>query len=157
MARKWLGPPKEPRPRVVPGGTWIQRHPTRYGWDPDVRDLVDRLFREFTDIGINTYAGHPEFDESRSWGDILGYNTQRRSLDVWHAAGRGVPIWPEKGTHIVNYVFNDPRPPWISWVIWQGMIWSRNQGGVWVPYDDDGTGLHFDHPHFTMMPRGWRP
>lgn len=151
----WYGPPKEPTPRVVPGGTWIQRHPTRYGWDPDVKRLVDKIFRNFRNISQNTYFEHPEHPNGGSWGDVLGYNTQRRSVDVWAGAGRGAPINRDRGDRIVQFVFNDPDPPFIHWVIWEGRIWNRHGAGVWVPFDDDGTGLHFDHPHFTFQPSWW--
>lgn len=149
---KWLGPPQEPRKRAIPNGTWLERHPTRYGFDPDVRALVDTLFRNFTDISINTYLDHPE-----GWTAKLGYDTEARSIDVWHRKGRGVPILPHKGQRIVDFIFNDPNPPYVNWCIWRGKIWSRSAGGTWEPWEDDGTGLHFDHPHFTFMPRGWRP
>ena len=70
MARKWFGPPKEPIKMPVPGGTWLQRHPTRYGWDEDVRNLIDQLFKRFDGISINTYADPPE-----GWSKKLGYKT----------------------------------------------------------------------------------
>lgn len=156
MAREWIGPKKEPTPRVVLDGTWMQRHPTRYGWHSDVRDVVDKVFRGFGGepwrITINTYVDHPE-----GWSEKLGYDTQRRSFDTWGPRGRGDPINPDLGDRIVRFIFSDPDPPWISWLIWQGRIWSRAAGGIWMPWDDDGTGLHFDHPHCTYMPKGFTP
>ena len=111
-----------------------------------MRRVVDMLFREFNGISINTYVDHPE-----GWSAELGWNTQTRSLDVWDVKGRGVPIDREKGDRIVARIFNDPNPPWIAWIIWEGYIWTPDTGG-WVPFDDDGTGLHFDHPHITFFP-----
>lgn len=151
MARKWIGPPKEPIKMPVPGGTWLQRHPTRYGWHDDVRKLIDGLFERFNGISINTYADHPE-----GWSAKLGYNTAVRSFDVWAKAGRGVDINPKVGEQVVEFVFDDPGIPYISWCIWEGQIWTRSTK-EWREWEDDGTGAHFDHPHFTMMPRGWRP
>jgi hypothetical protein len=153
VARKWFGPPKEPIKMPVPGGTWLQRHPTRYGWDEDVRNLIDRIFKRFDGISINTYADHPE-----GWSAKLGYNTAVRSFDVLDNAGRGEPINRSIGDRVVDFVFEDPGIPYISWCIWEGEIWQRSKTPRrWRKWQDDGTGRHFDHPHFTMMPRGWRP
>lgn len=149
--RKWIGPPKEATPRVIPNGNWSQRHPTRYHWTNIVRrKVVDALFKEFNDITINTYVDHPEYDFNRSWGDVLGYNTQLRSVDVWGIKGRGDPIGSKKGNAIVRFVFNQPGAPYIAWCIWEGRIWQPSTG--WIHWDDDGTGAHFDHPHFTFLP-----
>jgi hypothetical protein len=93
----------------VPGGTWLQRHPTRYGWDKDVRDLIDRLLKRFDGISINTYADHPE-----GWSKKLGYNTAVRSFDVWDNAGRGAKINRTKGNQVRKFVFDDRGIPYIS-------------------------------------------
>jgi len=153
---EWIGPKKEPTPRVVPGGSWTQRHPTRYGWHDDVRRVVDGLFRNFNGITINTYVDHPE-----GWTRKLGYDTQRRSLDVWGEGGRGDPIGHAKGVEVVRFMFNDPNPPHFNWVIWEGYIWVRrtpnSPDGFWKVWDDDGTGAHFDHPHITFMRKRFDP
>lgn len=149
--RKWIGPPKEPTPRAIPNGTWMQRHPTRYGWTDSVRNrVVDPLFREFDGITINTYVKHPEYDFYRSWGDVLGWNTQYRSVDVWGIKGRGDPIGKRKGNAVVKWIFAQPGHPWIAWLIWRGRIWTPDAG--WQPWNDDGTGSHHDHPHITFRP-----
>ena len=135
----------------VRGGTWLQRHPTRYGWEKDVRRLIDDLFKRFDGISINTYVNHPE-----GWTKKLGYNTTVRSFDVWDNKGRGVPIDRDIGDRVVKFVFEDKGIPYISWCIWEDEIWTR-ETKEWREWKDDGTGKHFDHPHFTMMPRGFRP
>ncbi|HZB08036.1 MAG TPA: hypothetical protein VE525_02865 [Rubrobacter sp.] len=115
--------------------------------------MIDRIFKRFNGISINTYADHPE-----GWSAKLGYNTAVRSFDVWDNSGRGEPINRPIGDRVVNFVFQDPGIPYISWCIWKGEIWQRSKTPRrWRKWQDDGTGLHFDHPHFTMMPRGWRP
>ncbi len=140
-------PPRDPYRAVVPGGTWLQRHPTRYNWRrADIRNLIQRLYDRFDGISINTYVDHPE-----GWSAKLGYDTSRLSMDVWDDAGRGVPINPYTGADVVRYIFNDPNPPWIDWCIWYGSIWVR-EDGYWKPWRDDGTGSHHDHPHFTFTP-----
>lgn len=145
----WIGPPKEPTPVARPqSGNWMDRHPTRYFWHDDVKEkVVDRIFRQFgiERITINTYVDHPE-----GWAARLGYDTPRRSLDVWGPGGRGDPINRNLGDRIVRFVFNLPGAPYINWCIWEGRIWVISRG-TWIPWDDDGTGMHFDHPHFTYM------
>lgn len=137
-------PPRDPYRAVVPNGTWLQRHPSRYFWRRgDIRNLIQRLYNIYDGISINSYHDHPE-----GWSAKLGYDTSRLSMDVWDDAGRGVPINPYTGADVVRYIFNDPNPPWIDWCIWQGRIWTRSRG-CWVPFEDDGTGSHHDHPHFT--------
>ncbi len=132
-------PPRAPYRAVVPGGTWLQRHPTRYSWRrADMRGLIQRLYDNFDGISVNTYDDHPE-----------GWRRDRTSFDVWDDAGRGVPINPATGSAVVNYIFDDPNPPWIEWCIWQGRIWI-DDGRGWRRWWDDGTGSHHDHPHFTF-------
>jgi hypothetical protein len=87
-----------------------------------------------------------------SWGDVLGYDTQRRSIDVWSKGGRGTLVGRRNGTRALMRVFCDPNLPWIAWCIWRGRLWTPEDGGVY--FDDDGTGLHFDHPHITFQRRG---
>lgn len=150
---EWLGPPKEPQPAPKPNSPlYNERHPTRYAWDDDVRDVVDKIFRNFNGVSCNSYIDHPE-----GWSARLGYNTARPSIDVWDIKGRGWPIDPKKGARIVQFLMNMPGEPHISWLLWWAEIWSRAAGGVWQPQQDDGTGLHYDHIHVTSMPRGWRP
>jgi hypothetical protein len=112
----------------VPGGTWLERHPTRYGWDEDVRNLIDSLFKRFDGISINTYADHPE-----GWSKKLGYNTAVRSFEVWDNSGRGVPIKRPIGDRVVDFVFKDKGIPYMSWCIWEGKFgiarrWSGANG-----------------------------
>jgi hypothetical protein len=103
-------------------------------------------------VRVNTYFEHPEHPNGGSWGDWLGYSTQKRSYDVWGSGGRGDPVGREKGQRALMRVFNDPNPPFIAWCIWRGWIWTPEAG--WQRFNDDGTGLHFDHPHITFEPAG---
>ena len=155
MARKWFGPPREPRRMPIPNGDFVQRHPTRYGWHDDVRNLIDRLFKNFNGISINTYVDHPE-----GWSKKLDYNTSVRSFDVWRNKGRGVDINQKVGDQVVDFVFDNQGKIqgkyYVSWCIWKGEIWKRSTK-EWRKWPDDGTGPHFDHVHFTMMPRRFRP
>lgn len=151
--RKWPWP-KEPTPPFIADGSWTQRHPTRYYLQDDVRrvtlDFFDTAFGN--EIRPNTYVDHPEWSGNISWGEHLGFNSQARSVDFWGKGGRGDPVGREHGSIIVRRIFNDPNPPWIYWVIWRGMIWTHDTG-EWRVWHSDGTGAHFDHPHFTFMPR----
>lgn len=158
MARKWPWP-KEATPVAQPNSTnWIERHPTEYGLDADVKQVAYNIFGLVgMQVRVNTYTLHPEYDyvpgrvpATRSWAYRVGYNTQRRSIDTWGAGGRGAPVGSEVGTKVAQAVFNDPNPPYFDWLIWRGRIYTPERG--WEVWNSDGTGLHFDHPHMTFSP-----
>jgi lysozyme len=139
------GPPKEPQPPPRQGN-YQQRHPTRYDWREDVESVVYRLFRNFRNISINTYVDHPATEFA---GPIYGGRT-RTSFDVWGIKGRNDPLNPLLGTAIMTYLFRDPKPPMIDWIIWQQRMWTRSTGR-WVPYGSDPFTWHNDHIHVTYM------
>lgn len=135
--------PIGPEPPVVPGGTWLERHPTRYTWRQDVEELILRILVKFPGVTITTYVDHPE-----------GYGLDTLSFDVWGEKGRGDPIGSARGQQVLDFVFNDPNPPLINWTVWNGRIWVRGEG--WSSYggenDDPITDArHTKHPHFTMV------
>lgn len=136
----WLGPPKAKILPVVPGGTWLQQHPTRYTWRPYVRNYVDRLFTFYKGISINTYVDHP-----------TGYRRDTTSLDVWDAKGRGYPLNPELGDAIFHYLLHDPTPPLVDWIIWKRRIYTRANGLRGVPFGNDPFSWHDDHIHVTFL------
>lgn len=139
-------PPKAPivAPRA---GNYFQRHPTRYGWRPDVREYVYKLFRTFGGISMNTYHKHPGVEITR---DIRWSNRDTTSVDIWARAGRDSPIDPVLGQAIVTYLMVDPNPPYIDWLIHRGRIWTSGTR-QWASYypDDDFMG-HWDHLHVTF-------
>ena len=147
MGTKSLAPPNFRPAPAVPGGTWLQRHPTRYVFDSDVADQITRALKAVGDprIVANTYDDHPE-----GWSRKLGYDTSLRSVDFW-LDSRGTPIGHARGQAIVDFIFSDERPPYVAWCIWEGRIWTRETVRC-LPWDDDGTGSHHDHPHFTFLP-----
>ena len=119
-------------------GSFVDWHPTRYDnvWRADVEALCRNIVNQYG-CWANTYVDHPPL-----WGlDAV-------SVDFWAFAGRGAPIGHQLGQAVFDAIFNDPNPPWIRWCIWEGWIWVDGVG--WNVFVDDGTGLHFDHPHFTF-------
>ena len=52
-----------------------------------------------------------------------------QSFDVWGFGGRGDPLTKALGDRAFHTLFSYPNPPDIWWVIWQGRMWSRFQGG----------------------------
>lgn len=155
MATKSLAPPNFKPTPVVPGGTWLQRHPTRYTFDSDVADQITRAVKAveamgFRGIVFNSYDDHPE-----GWSRKLHYNTSLRSVDFWYER-RGNPIGHARGQAIVDFVISEDVAPYVAWCIWEGRIWTP-ETGRWLPWKDDGTGSHHDHPHFTFSPGGSPP
>lgn len=132
-----------PGPVAIPNSSdWMKRHPTRFDWRRDIADLVRSVEAQYVCYPC-TYVDHPE-----GWGKKLGRNLDIVSVDFWGAAGRGQPISWAVGEAIVNRVLGDPNPPEVDWLIWYGRIWTPDAG--WQPWQDDGTGLHKDHPHVTF-------
>ncbi len=118
---------------------------THFGWRADVANLVSIVENSFPTFG-NTYVDHPN-----------GFGLDHVSVDFWApiigfdgVSGRGIPIDPDVGWAIRDFVFFDPNPPFIQWVIWQGVMWTFWDGEVDYcaidPFD-----CHFDHVHFTFF------
>jgi hypothetical protein len=125
--------------------------PTHFNWRPDVEWYIyNRVLPHITGVfGFqatepNTYVNHP-----------TGWWLDDRSVDFWSEFGRGDPIHPSVGHEIVNFVWNDPNPPWIRWYIWQGWIyvipWDWIGSGNYISYPyEDLSDQHFDHVHVTF-------
>lgn len=146
MGEATVTPPKRPAKggKRHPGsGSYVQKHPTHFNWDNDVKRLVDRYEEEYYGkIYINTYKDHPP-----------GHWWDSRSLDVWHSDGRGYALPKHLGDQVLERIFNDPDPPYIRYCIWQGYIWERGKG--WIKYWDDNPssdGGHYKHIHVTYDP-----
>jgi N-acetyl-anhydromuramyl-L-alanine amidase AmpD len=120
-------------------GNYQDRHPTRYDFRPDVEALIRRVYERFgwERIHINTYVGHPE-----------GWERDTTSFDVWGSRRRNDPIDPAIGDAVMAYLFNDPNPPHIDWIIYERKMWTRAKG-VWEPYGTDVFSFHDDHIHST--------
>jgi hypothetical protein len=111
---------------------------TLYTWDSDVERVVQRLHSRYSAISVNTYTCHP----------FCGW--ERRSLDVWGAAGRGQPLSTTFSKQILAFLFNMPGEPLIRHYILDHVIWTSFGGyGVWPR--DDHTGL-LRHVHVTYWP-----
>ncbi len=119
-------------------GSYVDIHPSRWGdtWRSDVEVLARQMVDQFG-CSANTYYCHPPY-----------WCLDSVSADFWSAQGRGYHIGHDLGQAVFDAIFHDPNPPWIRWCIWEGWIWIDGVG--WSVFPDDGTGLHFDHPHFTF-------
>jgi hypothetical protein len=129
-------------PGYLGDGSYIDLHPTRYNWRPDVEELARYLVDNY-DVWCNTYVDHPP-----------GWSADERSIDVWGPGGRGHAIDPAVGQAVFNYVFDNPNPPSIHWTIWWGWMWSR--AGLWEPapegpaIDPTDPG-YYRHIHYTFV------
>lgn len=139
--------PKGFKPKAVKAGNYVDRHPTRYIWRKDIQALIRRIYEEFgwDNIHITTYVDHPASEFYEEYG---GRDTS--SFDVWGPLGRGDPLPKALGDKIFNFVYSDPKPPWIDWVIWRRVIRMREEGFVARPFGEDPFSWHDDHIHITF-------
>lgn len=135
---KWEWPEANDPVGYVGDGSYIDYHPTRYTWIPEV-DEVARYLVDNYDCWVNTYVDHPP-----GWGlDIT-------SLDIWGPGGRGDQVNDSGDTGFWD-VFNNGKPPWIRWCIRDGWIWDDYYG--WRVYWDTDAWSdagHYAHRHITF-------
>ncbi len=137
-------------------GSWsyVERHPTRYFWRPDVEAWARYLVDTYG-VSCNTYHEHPEdygFDVASTDADGTVWYVQNTSLDVWAYDGRGYALDKELGDTILSLLFGDLGLPNINWIIWQGWIWKR--AGDWSWFSDDTSDAdmgHWRHIHVTFQ------
>jgi hypothetical protein len=128
---------------------YIAVHPTRYEWREDVAGVIRRLYRQFgsDNIKVNTYVEHPGDN-----GGIFARDTA--AFDVWGPGGRmgegGEAFFlpPALGVQVFRFLFDDPNPPDIDWIIYRREIWER------ATFTSRGFGFnaftfHDDHIHVT--------
>jgi len=126
---------------------FVRDHPTNYIWRADLERLTARLVNMdpfYRRIWVNTYFIHPAGVFPRR--DTL-------SFDVWGFGGRGDPLDVNLGWQVRRLLFNDPNPPNINWIIWQGRMWSF-LGGPNQPSPPGAPGSdagHFQHIHVTYF------
>jgi lysozyme len=139
--------PKGFKPKPVRPGNYVDRHPTRYIWRKDIQKLIRRVYEKFgwAAIHITTYVDHPASEFYEAFG---GRDTA--SFDVWGPAGRGDPLPKELGDKVFDFIYSDPKPPWIDWIIWQARIRTREEGFVARPFGEDEFSFHNDHIHITF-------
>ena len=128
---------------------YIAVHPTRYEWREDVEGVIRRLYRQFgsDNIKINTYVQHPGDEGGRFARDTT-------SFDVWGPGGRmgeakqGFFLPPVLGEQIYDFLFDDPNPPDIDWIIYQREMWTHAKRRK-EPFGFDAFSFHEDHIHVT--------
>lgn len=130
---------------------YVREHPTNYNWREDIEELTHRIvnMEPFKGrIWINTYQHHPPGGPDDFWR-----HRDTTSFDVWGFGGRGDPLLKKLGDQVHHVLFSDVNPPDIWWIIWQGSMWSRFQGGfVDAPGGPVGSDPgHFRHIHVTYL------
>lgn len=131
--------PLAPRP-----GNYQDRHPTRYQWREDAAEVIRRLYQTFgSAIHVNTYVQHPG-DENGRWA------RDTAAFDVWGEGGRNDFLPPALGDEVYDFLFTDPNPPDIDWIIYKREIWTR---ATWSsrPWGFDQFTFHDDHIHVTYI------
>ena len=135
--------------------SYEQLYPTHFDWRADVARLVNRIQAQFPwQTYANTYYMHPP---------IYGRTYEFVSVDFWggglsdgqYLGYRGKPIWSEEaslGQQVWNALYYDEYLPNISWIIWNGRMWTRGSGwgpSPWGPPDSDAG--HYNHVHCTYV------
>lgn len=120
-------------------GSYVDRHPIRYTWRPDVEKIARHLVDTYS-VWCNTYYDHPE-----------GFWRTEDSIDTWGPGGRGDPIDPGLGITIFNELFNDPGLPNIEWIIHRATIYGAWNGWSGEPFGTDDFTYHYDHVHVTYL------
>jgi len=148
----WSWPVANDPPGHIGDGCFVDLHPTRYVWRPDVEQRARWLVDTFN-VWCNTYHAKPpgwEFEVASTDPDGTVWYIQNTSFDVWGPQGRGYPIDSTVGQQVFDTLFNEPNPPTINWIIWQGtMYWAGNN---WQGEPQQTLNLHeahYDHTHVT--------
>ena len=122
-------------------GPYAKAHFTHHDWRPDVLALVLKYEAWFPGVYLNTYFQHPP---------IFGRIWEFVSYDVWDIKGRGYAVGRERGWQIVYAIMNDPAPPPIAWLIFDGWIWTPEDGWQLYPdHDVASDAQHRYHIHVT--------
>jgi hypothetical protein len=137
--------PLDPEPGFSPPLPYIDVHPTRYEWREDVAGVIRRLYRQFAsdNIYVNTYVEHPGDEGGRFARDTAAF-------DVWGPDGRTHFLPTAVGERVFRFLFDDPNPPDIDWIIYQQEIWTRATFSS-RPFGFDDFTFHDDHIHVTYI------
>lgn len=148
----WLWPEAWDEP-ILDSWSYVDRHPTRYFWRPDVEAWARYLVDTYG-VWCNTYEEHPEgygYEVASTDEDGTVWYVQNTSLDVWAYEGRGYALDKALGDIIHSLLFNDPDLPNIDWIIWQGWMWTRAGGWSWFSDDTSDADMgHWRHIHITF-------
>lgn len=119
-------------------------YPTTYEWRGDVRAAALRVLEHpplAGRISVNTYINHPP-----------GWWADARTFDVWDVWGRGGALSTQLRKEVFEFIFNDPEPPWIAWIISGGGMWTPASGWVEAPAGPAGSDAgHYNHVHTTFV------
>ena len=111
------------------------------------------VYRQFgsDNIKINTYVQHPGDEGGRFARDTT-------SFDVWGPGGRmgearqDFFLPPKLGRQIYDFLFEDPNPPDIDWIIYEREMWTHARRRK-QPFGFDAFTFHDDHIHVTYLGR----
>ncbi len=127
-----------------PWGWYTNTYPTHHYFDADVLTLVLSYEAEFKGAYLNTYKWHPPAVSGAN------FTWEYRSFDVWDARGRGWALDPTLGAAMFDRIFDDPRAPYIAWIIYYGWMWTPEKGWeVWDPEEDGSDPGHYQHIHVS--------
>jgi len=137
--------PKLPDPSWSRGFGWyVAAYPTTYEWRGDVRAAALRVLADDQlagRISINTYVNHPP-----------GWWADARTFDVWTDWGRGGALSTQLRRMVFDFIFNDPEPPFIDWIISGGGMWTPRTGWLNAPPGPAGSDAgHYNHVHVTFI------
>lgn len=156
-----LAPPGfEPQP--IRQGGYVDRHPTRYFWRPDIAELVRACYRLFggpQQLHLNSYEEHPPNPDAGNRALWLGLQTESLSLDGWGPEGRGDAMPAGLHDDLFDFLFNYEHGPDVWWAITKGGMWVRARNplrgfGFWLdspPGAPDSDPRHDNHPHLTFL------
>jgi hypothetical protein len=144
-------PPLDPPADTSHGGGCTIADPTGTGGCVTARTahLVTQLRATFGQLPIWCWAARP--------GNPTSDHPSGRACDITYGAIGRFPTRTERaqGWQTANWLVANADPLAISYVIWDGRIWSRTGG--WRAYTGGGvynpnhpTGGHYDHVHVSV-------
>jgi hypothetical protein len=63
---------------------------------------------------------------------------------------RNDPVGFDLGGRIFDFIFNDPNPPLIDWIIWRRAMWTH-LSRQFEAFGVDEFSFHDDHIHVTFQ------
>jgi hypothetical protein len=147
------------RGKVVQAQGYQDLHPTHFNWTRPVRRAVNRYQAMFPYLTYaNSYLWHPPYDPP-----AITRRYDALSVDFWgggldsqgrYTGYRGKPLPDALHERLFDVIFNDPKPPYIDWILSNGWMWSYRSGwSVYDPYDPyDADMGHRRHLHITFRP-----
>ena len=142
----WAWPEAWDQPGYLGDGSYLDRHPTRYTWRPDVEPIARAVVDGWPGTAwCNTYWDHPE----HYWRTLS-------SFDVWdYSQGRGGWLNDATGGEVFDWLWGLDWGPSIEWIIYRRWIYGAWNGWFGEPFGDGSRFMnHDDHIHVTYAGEG---